>query len=119
MKRYICLALSVLMAAAVLSGCAKGNPADTEDTAEAAVTDVVTEAETDDPAYAPDLPELSFPDGTFTFLVQHDPCFRHLYDVETEEDSSDIVMSSVFRRNTAIKDKYGVTIAAVKDGNAP
>ena len=110
------IALLILTAA---SGCAKEH-GETE-TVPAATTDgdPATEAETDDPAYASELPELSFENETFTFLVQHDPCFRHLYDVETEEDSSDIVMSSVFRRNTAIKDKYGVTIAAVKDGNAP
>ena len=119
MKRYICLMLIALLILTAASGCAKEH-GETE-TVPAATTDgdPATEAETDDPAYASELPELSFENETFTFLVQHDPCFRHLYDVETEEDSSDIVMSSVFRRNTAIKDKYGVTIAAVKDGNAP
>ena len=119
MKRYICLMLIALLILTAASGCAKEH-GETE-TVPAATTDgdPATEAETDDPAYASELPELSFENETFTFLVQHDPCFRHLYDVETEEDSSDIVMSSVFRRNTAIKDKYGVTIAAVKDGSAP
>ena len=119
MKRYICLMLIALLILTAASGCAKEHgetetvPAATPD------GDPATEAETDDPAYASELPELSFENETFTFLVQHDPCFRHLYDVETEEDSSDIVISSVFRRNTAIKDKYGVTITAVKDGAAP
>ena len=114
--------LVIIMIAPSLSGCAAngGGAAGTElpDT----VTDspaTVTEAVTDDPAYTADLPELTFPGQTFTFLVQHDPCFRHLYDVDAEEDSSDIVISSVYRRNAAIKDKYGVTITAVKDGAAP
>ena len=122
MKRYICLMLVIIMIAPSLSGCAAngGSAAGTElpDT----VTDspaTVTEAVTDDPAYTADLPELTFPGQTFTFLVQHDPCFRHLYDVDAEEDSSDIVISSVYRRNAAIKDKYGVTLTSVKDGNAP
>ena len=119
MKRYICLTLIVLLILSAVSGCAKGHGETETEPAGATSEDSATEAETDDPAYTPELPELSFPDDTFTFLVQHDPCFRHLYDVEAEEDSSDIVMSSVFRRNAAIKDKYGVTIAAVKDGGAP
>ena len=114
MKKITTFVLCVLLLLPLFISCAAEN----EQTG-SAVPETTAPEETSDPEYTPDLPQLRFDGETFTFLVHNFPCFAHLYDVETEEDSSDIVMSSVFRRNSAIFDNYGVKIAAVRDDNAP
>jgi hypothetical protein len=117
MKRIPALVLCVLLLLPLFTSCAEKE----EQTETAALSDTAaTVAEdTADPAYVPDLPDMRFEGKTFTFLVHYFPCFAHLYDVETEDDSSDIVISSVFNRNTAIYDRYGVKIEAIKNDNAP
>ena len=114
MKRITTFVICILLLLPLFISCAAEN----EQTG-SAVPETTAPDETSDPEYTPDLPQLRFDGETFTFLVHNFPCFAHLYDVETEEDSSDIVMSSVFRRNSAIFDNYGVKIAAVRDDNAP
>ncbi len=50
---------------------------------------VMTTEETADINFTADLPAVNYGGKIFTFLVQDDPSFRHLYDVNTNEVNGD------------------------------
>ena len=74
--------------------------------------------ETVDMSFTAELPDANFNGAVFTFLVQNDPCFRHLYDINTDEVNGDNINDAVYERNRTVEERYGVTITDVKDPNA-
>ena len=77
------------------------------------------EGEAADPRFADGLPELDFNGQVFTFLVQTEPAFRHLNDVNVEELTGDVVLDSVYNRNRAVEERLGVVITDEQNNDAP
>ena len=74
--------------------------------------------ETIDPGFSDELPELNFGGKTFTFLVDSDPAFRHLYDVNVEAEIGEIVNDTIYKRNRTVEERLGIIIEDAKDSNA-
>lgn len=114
MKNIISLFLIIaVLMSAVSCASPKGNAADDTRAAESG-----DGAENADMSFIAELPDAHFNGVVFTFLVQNDPCFRHLYDINTDEVTGDNINDAVYERNRAIEERYGVVIADVKDPNA-
>ena len=75
-------------------------------------------SEKGDPEFADDLPDLNFKGKEFKFLVEAEPAFRHLYDVNVETENGDIVIDTIYRRNRTVEELLGVSIKDAKDQNA-
>lgn len=108
---------AVLLTAIIFSVCAcsekQVSEADIpETTAGAAV------AETADMNFTAELPAADYGGKVFTFLVQDDPCFRHLYDINTDEVNGDNINDAVYERNRIVEEKYGISFNDVRNAGA-
>lgn len=114
MKRLITL---ILLSAVFLNffSCAEKQSV-SNDTETSAVG--LTTEETADINFTADLPAANYDGRIFTFLVQDDPSFRHLYDVNTSEVNGDNINDAVYERNRIVEEKYGIVINDVKNAGA-
>lgn len=75
-------------------------------------------ADTANMNFVAELPAADFKGAVFTFLAQDDPCFRHLYDVNTDEVNGDNINDAVYERNRTVEGKYGIIIDDVRNAGA-
>jgi len=75
--------------------------------------------DTIDPGFIDELPEFNFNEKVFTFLVDPDPAFNRLYDVNVESQIGEIVNDTIYLRNRAVEERLGIVIKDVQDGSAP
>lgn len=107
--------LALLLALLTLSACGKTDvqnetsPAETDPTVPETVE---TEAETN-------LPDMDW--GGREFRVLGYKCEQYnqfsTFEVDAEGETGEVVNDAIFRRNTAIEDKYGVVITEYTDGS--
>ncbi len=76
------------------------------------------EKETVNMDFIAEIPALTFNDAVFTFLVMNDPCFRHLYDVNTDEINGDTINDAVYERNRKVEERLKIVINDVKSSTA-
>ncbi len=79
---------------------------------------LIKEEESTDINFTAELPDKVYNGAIFTFLVQDDPCFRHLYDVNTEEVNGDNINDAVYERNRIIEEKYNIIFTDVRNPNS-
>ncbi len=89
--------------------------------AEADISETTAGAEAEETAdtdFTAELPSADYGGKVFTFLVQDDPCFRHLYDINTDEVNGDNINDAVYERNRTVEEKYGILFDDVKNAGA-
>jgi len=122
-KKIFYLILFVCFIFAVLFSCSNSNntefdkkeqnqPAMNEEPAQESTVEIV------DSEFKDELPELNFNGKTFTFLVDADPAFRHLYDVNVDSEIGEIVNDTIYLRNRVVEERLGIVIKDFEDLNA-
>jgi len=112
-------ALCVVFAVSVSCGGDKGEAdASTPTAAGNDISDGENPGGAEDPGFCDELPAMNFGGRVFTFLVEAEPAFRHLYDVNVEKETGDIVVDTVYRRNRAVEERLGIVIKDVQDQGA-
>ena len=110
-SKRLCMLLSCLL---LFSGACGKTPDVTESVTETIGTE--TETEPLDPARVLALPDKDW--GGRTFRVLGYECgytqFR-TFEISAEGENGEVVNDAIFRRNTAIEDKYNVTISECRD----
>jgi len=122
-KKIYCLFLALCFILTVFSSCSIKDPDKTEQlqaTGDGGNTpDEETPGDTDDPGFRDELPELNFNEKVFMFLVEPEPAFNRLYDVNVEKEIGEIVTDTIYRRNRAVEERLNIVIKDVQDQNAP
>ncbi len=107
MKKHLCT-LSVMFLALLLAAC--GADSGSEDTTQSADTTSQTEAETEF-RYTPNVPDSDFGGEEFKVLSISYDTYPITLGFDFEEDSADIVQSSIYKRNRAIEEDYNIDFA--------
>ncbi len=110
MKKIIAVLLAVITVLCVCS-CTQTNVAQNTDTADTVVTtdtEAQTEAETEDPGYIPDFSEERY-SGDFNILCEGN-FWSPVDSIYYENTSDDAVLDAVWKRQTQIKEQFGVNI---------
>ena len=123
-KRILYFLLALFMSGMMFFSASCGETADSDDAKnqkeeqgeEASGEDALKEAI--DPGFADELPALDFGGQTFKFLVDSDPAFRHLYDVNVEKEIGEIVNDTVYKRNRTVEERLNILIEDVEDTSA-
>ena len=117
---YSFLALCLVLALPAFVSCGgEGKGADQNESAKAAGDDVAPGEETSgDPGFVDELPELNYGGKVFKFLVEPEPAFNRLYDVNVESEIGEVVVDAVYRRNRVVEERLDIIIEDVKDQNA-
>lgn len=106
-NRVFALLLAFLMLPAT-AACA--NNETPEETQKVTSSESAVATEEADTRVYPDVPEdVNFTGNTFTFLVRGDGSWANA-DIDYDENSADVLLDAVYRRNRKIEDKYGITI---------
>lgn len=110
MKKKLCFALALLMAATAisLSSCVDNSDKGNETNAP---VDTVEGATTVEETKAPqaDLPDVTYTGQTFRVWIQAGE--ENEYDFVTQEqETGEPLHDAIFKRNNAIQDRYGITI---------
>ena len=114
MKKMLSLLLALLMLASLLVACAETNDPEGE------TQGAQSEAETGDPNYTDDVPELSFGGETVTILSRDKFGVNDEFYAESNTDTqSDVVANAVYNRNMNIEDRLGVTLEMLMDDTDP
>lgn len=107
-KKSIALALALIFAAFALVSCGNANSG-TSDTTEAQAqtsAEATTAAETVAPELRDELPESKNFNDSFTILSRKSTT----YELESQDETGDIVVDAVTSRNRAVEERFGVTI---------
>ncbi len=122
MKTRITSAFLLASMLTTLAACGEGGGVDT--TAADASGDATTApVETVDPAKTLDLPDTDWEGREFRVLGYENSMRTQFstFEVDTESENGDVVNDAIFKRNTAIEDKYNVVIKETRyestDGN--
>jgi len=116
-KRFIALILTVLMLLPAIVACASddaGKPADSTPPAEGTQAPASTAPTATEPDYKPQLPEVRY-DGEQLVIVHRSPdetYYAEIY-IQAEDITGDVLNDSVYRRNLAVEEKYGIDIVSV------
>ena len=95
-----------MLALLTLASCGSTAPSGTDDT-KTDDTAMTTPAVTGRDAVSDDLPTLNFGGATFTIMDRT----AYKYEFEIAEETGDLVDDAVYRRNTAVEDRFGVKLA--------
>lgn len=109
-KRILALLLAIASAASITACGQDGGAKDTEKSDGTTVSDFVSE-EASDTEISDGLPEKNYNGRTFT--VATDDYMES--DYVSEGETGDIVNDAIYRRNSAIEDRFGVKIEVVSD----
>ena len=109
-KRILALLLAIASAASITACGQDGGTKDTEKSDGTTVSDFVSE-EASDTEISDGLPEKNYNGRTFT--VATDDYMES--DYVSEGETGDIVNDAIYRRNSAIEDRFGVKIEVVSD----
>lgn len=102
-KRVLCLLLVLLTVSVFLPACSEKSGGG-EETAE--YTDVILV----DSEENPKIPAKDFGGYDFTFIHEHGTAYNVKY-LMSEGESEDLLESAIYRRNTAVEDKYNIHVA--------
>ncbi len=107
MKKQLCT-LSAMLLALLLAAC--GADSGNETTTQNAATTPETEAETEF-RYTPNVPDSDFGGEEFKVLSISYNTYPITLGFDFEEDSADIVQSSIYKRNRAIEEDYNINFS--------
>ena len=109
-KRILALLLAIASAASITACGQDGGTKDTEAGDGTTVSDSVSE-EVSDTGISDGLPEKNY--GGRTFTVATDDYM--LDDYMSDGETGDIINDAVYRRNTAIEDRFGIKLEVISD----
>lgn len=109
-KRILALLLSIASAASITACGQDGGAKDTEASDGTTVSDSVSE-EVSDTEISDGLPEKNYGGRTFTVATDDYMVDDYMSDGET----GDIINDAVYRRNTAIEDRFGIKLEVISD----
>ncbi len=103
-KKVLCALLAAVFLLPLLSACSGNGGGKEQETAE--YTDVIGI----DTSENPQIPAADYNGYNFTFIHQTGIAYNVKY-IMSEGESEDTLLSAVYRRNTAVEEKYNVKIA--------
>ena len=109
-KRILALLLAIASAASITACGQDGGTKDTEAGDGTTVSDSVSE-EASDTGISDGLPEKNYGGRTFTVATDDYMVGDYMSDGET----GDIINDAVYRRNTAIEDRFGIKLEVISD----
>lgn len=109
-KRILALLLAIASAASITACGQDGGTKDTEAGDGTTVSDSVSEEESDT-EISDGLPEKNYGGRTFTVATNDYMVDDYMSDGET----GDIINDAVYRRNTAIEDRFGIKLEVISD----
>ena len=109
-KRILALLLAIASAASITACGQDGGTKDTEAGDGTTVSDSVSEEESDT-GISDGLPEKNYGGRTFTVATDDYMVGDYMSDGET----GDIINDAVYRRNTAIEDRFGIKLEVISD----
>ena len=109
-KRILALLLAIASAASITACGQDGGAKDTEPGDGTTVSDSVSE-EVSDTEISDGLPEKNYGGRTFTVATDDYMVGDYMSDGET----GDIINDAVYRRNTAIEDRFGIKLEVISD----
>ena len=109
-KRILALLLAIASAASITACGQDGGTKDTEAGYGTTVSDSVSE-EASDTGISDGLPEKNYGGRTFTVATDDYMVDDYMSDGET----GDIINDAVYRRNTAIEDRFGIKLEVISD----
>lgn len=109
-KRILALLLAIASAASITACGQDGGTKDTEAGDGTTVSDSVSEEESDT-GISDGLPEKNYGGRTFTVATDDYMVDDYMSDGET----GDIINDAVYRRNTAIEDRFGIKLEVISD----
>jgi len=113
MKKHIYAISSILIAAAIFTGCGGDTSADT--TRETEITETKT-AETT--GYTSSIEATDFGGETITFLTYNNTDVRNsTMDIAAEEQNGDVLNYAIFTRNTLVEEKFNVDLVHSEQKN--
>ncbi|MCL2814342.1 MAG: extracellular solute-binding protein [Oscillospiraceae bacterium] len=119
---YLLVALCFAAAAVLAVSCGgetkDGSPVGEKQPDDEKISDGDASRDAVDPAFADELPALDFGGKTFNFLVDSDPAFRHLYDVNVEGEIGEIVNDTIYKRNRTVEERLNIKIEDVESSGA-
>ena len=121
MKKVFAFVLAVLECLFLLVSCGQTEPADgtdaavTDGTQPTQTTETAASAETEPPIPPPDLPDVTFDGEDFRLYAWNIDGWHTFEDLSVEDPDANVLADSVYRRNKAIEEKYGVTMDVVFD----
>ncbi|MBE6565164.1 MAG: ABC transporter substrate-binding protein [Ruminococcaceae bacterium] len=106
-KRIACALLACLFLISCLASCNGGNGGGEEETTE--YTDIISI----DSEENPQIPSKDYGEYDFTFIHQEGLAYNIEY-LMSDGESEDVMLSAIYKRNTAVEDKYNINIAEYK-----
>jgi hypothetical protein len=110
MKRYACLALSLLTAISTLASCS--NTADTPGKITGSDTDPKIES-TAETKPAPTLPQKNYEDADFIFLNGNRASWMTTMVVTATELNGEVINDAIYYRNLAVEEAYKIKISEI------
>ena len=109
-KKWLCLMLALLLAVATLSACATEHPDDDEIPDNGGDSNDEQKDPEQDP-WLDDLPEMDLSDIEIVFAYYDSGDIKSGCSVDAEENNGDLINDSMYKRNTAIEERFHVSVS--------